>query len=287
MIKRWTESRVWVLGVGVAAILALATLSAGLPNLRFRQPGAFIIEQKKPISLAPVASLPNDSAWLVRLIIVLTVLSAIGLLIALFNKKARKLLLKFLLYGTLLLIISNLIPSRADERKSTSPPAAVSAGGLVQQGSPPPYVPPRVSPWTAFMVALGIVLLAMGVGWYIWRRQRPTPTGYLSLPGLRRIAESALDDLASGQNWRDAVILCYAQMTEAVASQRGLVRRPSMTAEEFAGRLTQAGLPPQSVLRLTQLFESARYGSRRSSRAEADEAVACLQEIVAAGGGAA
>ena len=57
-----------------------------------------------------------------------------------------------------------------------------------------------------------------------------------------------------------------------------------MTAAEFARHLEAAGLPSESVQRLTHLFESARYGANRSSRSDADDAVACLSAIVAACG---
>jgi uncharacterized protein DUF4129 len=286
MLKRWTQSRVWVLAVGVAAILALAALAAGLPNLRFRQPGAFVIEQRNQMWQAPRAGLAQDGVWLERLIIILMVASTIILISALFDKKARRLVFRALLFGSMVVILRRVLPNRVDEAVTDGLPPAVAGGGVVSTAAMPAYTPPHVSSLMAFLAALALVLLAVGVSWYFWRRRRLSTTDGLSLPGLRRIAQSTLDDLSAGQDWRDAVIRCYAQMTDAVAVQRGLVRRPSMTAEEFAGRLTQAGLPPGSVLRLTHLFESARYGGRRSSRADADEAAACLHEIVAVGAGA-
>jgi hypothetical protein len=57
-----------------------------------------------------------------------------------------------------------------------------------------------------------------------------------------------------------------------------------MTPSEFAARLEQAGLPAEPVQRLTRLFEKVRYGGLRSTPTEAEEAVACLRDILHACG---
>jgi hypothetical protein len=286
MFRRWTTSRTWVLIVGAAAVLALAVLSAGLTDMRFRTPGGFFLQPREPTSLPAATALSAPNAWLERLIVIVAVFASIALVISLFDKKARKLFLKLLFYTTLFLLVSKLLPTRGPEPIATAPPVtAVAEGGLGQGATVAAYRDPYISPLMAYLLALLLVLMAAGVAWYLWN-QRPRPyrdAGALS--GIRRIAESTRDELTSGLHWRDAVIRCYVRMTDTVASGRGLVRRPSMTPEEFAARLTQAGLPPGSVQRLTQLFESARYGGKRSSQADADEAVACLNEIVAASGG--
>jgi hypothetical protein len=73
---------------------------------------------------------------------------------------------------------------------------------------------------------------------------------------------------------------CYYRMSDAVADKRDLQRKDSMTPSEFAVRLEQAGLPGEAVRRLTALFEAVRYGDRRSSQREVNEAVACLNSIL-------
>jgi hypothetical protein len=285
MLKRLGTSRIWVLTVGVMAILALTTLSAGLPNLRFRPPEAFFVEPGKPLLTAPGAPLADDGAWIRSLIIFLTMIGISALVAAAFDKRARKLLLKVVLYVALFLLASMIVREPPEELAVTATPPPVQGGTPLEVATPPPYQQPQISSLFSFLTALAIVAVAMGLGWLAWHRwRRPSATGG-SLAGLRRIARATLDELASGGDWRDAVIRCYAQMCETVAQQRGLLRRPSMTAEEFAGILAEAGLPRPSVNRLTQLFEHARYAGRSSTRAEADEAASCLSEIVAAGGG--
>jgi hypothetical protein len=73
-------------------------------------------------------------------------------------------------------------------------------------------------------------------------------------------------------------------MSAAVRVRRGLQREAATTAREFAGRLTKAGLPSDSVAALTRLFESVRYGERASSEPDKREAVACLESILHACG---
>jgi hypothetical protein len=93
-----------------------------------------------------------------------------------------------------------------------------------------------------------------------------------------------LKDLSAGRDWDDTVIRCYARMSEAVDQERGLHRQQAMTPQEFASRLEQAGLPSEPVRRLTRLFEKARYGGRKSSREDVNEAVTCLTAILHAVG---
>jgi hypothetical protein len=286
MFRRWMASRTWILIVGAVAIFALVMLSAGLTDVRFGQPGEFSFEPRKPTPLVPLTTPSQPNVWLVRLIVIVTLLATVGLVIALFDKRARRLFLKFLLYAALFLIISYILPSHQQQPAPTATAVPAAASGELLQGPPAtPYTDPEISPLVAYFAALLLVLIGMGAAWYLWNRRTASAKSSV-LQGIRRIAEYTRDELSSGLDWRDAVIRCYVQMTEAVASEKGLVRRPSMTAEEFAGRLTQAGLPMGSVHRLTQLFESARYGGKRSSQTDVDEARACLNEIVAASGGA-
>ena len=69
-------------------------------------------------------------------------------------------------------------------------------------------------------------------------------------------------------------------MSDAVSRNRGLFRAKAMTPAEFARRLERAGLPGDAVRRLTRLFEAVRYGGRKSSQKEINEAVSCLTAIL-------
>ena len=97
---------------------------------------------------------------------------------------------------------------------------------------------------------------------------------------LAAIARQSLDELALGAAWDDVVVESYVRMSHVVEKRRGLVRHEAMTPSEFATRLTSAGLPGDAVNTLTRLFESVRYGARRSGSAEINEAIGCLTAIL-------
>jgi len=124
-------------------------------------------------------------------------------------------------------------------------------------------------------------LFFAGIGFWLYRVLRPPKS---QLKDLTRAARTALQDISAGRDWDDTVIQCYARMSEALDQKRGLHRQQAMTPQEFAIRLEQAGLPSDPVRRLTRLFEKARYGGRKSSREDVNEAVTCLTAILHAVG---
>jgi hypothetical protein len=73
-------------------------------------------------------------------------------------------------------------------------------------------------------------------------------------------------------------------MNAVVSDTRGLPRPEAATPREYALRLEGAGLPGEAVNRLTRLFESVRYGARKSDQSDINEAVACLNSILQACG---
>jgi hypothetical protein len=148
-------------------------------------------------------------------------------------------------------------------------------------GTPPAYIPPTVPVWATYLVSLVVVLIFAGIGFWLYRFLRPSNH---PIKNLAHAARSALKDLSAGRDWEDAVIRCYVQMSAAIDQARGLHRQQAMTPQEFASRLEQAGLPSEPVRRLTRLFEKARYGGRKSSREDVNEAVTCLTAILHAVG---
>ena len=100
------------------------------------------------------------------------------------------------------------------------------------------------------------------------------------LDEIAKIARSSLRDLSSGLDSSDVIINCYVRMSDVVLNKRHLHRSIAMTPHEFALHLEQAGLPADSVSRLTRFFESVRYGDRKSSPKDVKEAVSCLTTIL-------
>ncbi len=139
--------------------------------------------------------------------------------------------------------------------------------------TPSVFIPPRLSPWTSYLVALTILLLIAGVwGWVLWRRSRKGAP----YDALAEIARSALDDIGEGRDWGDAILNSYYRMNKVVADWRGIHRPAGMTPAEFAGELVSTRLPENAVNRLTGLFERVRYGDKHATSNDIQVAVDCL-----------
>ena len=143
--------------------------------------------------------------------------------------------------------------------------------------TPSVFVPPQVSSWTSYFVALGILLVVTAVwAWIIWRRRKKGAP----YDALAEIARSTLDDIEAGRDWGDAILNSYFRMTRVVSEWRGIRRGLSMTPAEFADYLVSVHLPGEAVYPLTSLFERVRYGDKHSTRKDIQEAVDCLNSIL-------
>ncbi len=151
------------------------------------------------------------------------------------------------------------IPERPDDELFNNPPDWISTVSLVVTA--------------VILVIIGVVV------WIVLRiqRRRKPPLEIVSLE-----AEAALAELYAGVEVKDAVTRCYVDMSRSLGRQRGIVRQQGMTAREFEDVLAEEGLPPQSVKRLTRLFERVRYGGQEASDRDRQEAIAALEEIIAA-----
>lgn len=167
---------------------------------------------------------------------------------------------------------------------------ATGQSGAAQSGLDPnlgvaPFQPPDLIPWLTYLISFSVTLALLALTWLGYRWWRSLRARSVSpLNAIADIAQSSLNDLVSGREWSDVIVQSYARMSEAVSARRGLQRAEAMTPREFAERLGRAGLPANAVGRLTQLFESARYGARRSSQSDVNEAISCLNSILQACG---
>lgn len=154
-------------------------------------------------------------------------------------------------------------------------------GGAVTQA--PVFAPSQISPAFSYLISFGVALLLLAVIWAAyrgWQKYNALMNTKTPLNELARIARSSLNDLTSGRDSGDVIINCYLRMSDVVSSKRQLHRAVAMTPHEFALRLEQAGLPREAVSRLTALFEAVRYGDRKSSTKDVNEAVTCLTTIL-------
>jgi hypothetical protein len=211
------------------------------------------------------------------------------LIASLLSPEARRRLLKMFIRGSLTAWVFYYLIKKNPSLLNglLNPPLDLSNGkqalNPAENIAPPVFQPPQVSSWLSFFITLGIVLILAALTWvtYLWwKRQNDllnTPDPFAK---IAKVMRASLEELSAPGASPDAIIRCYENMSEAVSKRRGLERNYAMTAEEFAQKLKNAGLPNEPVNRLTRLFESARYSSHTSTQKDIDEAVLCLTTIL-------
>lgn len=275
-----------------AAALALLALAAGIGGLTL-QPG-------RPLQLElPAAGAGGGSGGgfdirlaLVAFIWFCLIVSAVGLAV---SRSLRRYLLRtlpiYIVYGLLLYLFFSWLWSQAGAGggAEVQPPPLTEAGPTppplaAQPLDPPAFVanPPQ---WLVLGVSLAVGLAVVGAIWLIARRaRRGKPED--ALAQLAHQARSALTSLESGEELRNAVLRCYAEMSRVLGERRGVQRDKTMTPREFEARLAAVGVRDEHIRRLTRLFERVRYGGHEPGAREEREAVACLTAIVEAYGAA-
>jgi hypothetical protein len=170
----------------------------------------------------------------------------------------------------------------AEGALSFTPPEGADMPGFTFNGAAD-AVTANVPDWVSYLSSFLLILLVVVIAWVIWKR-RQASAGTLEV--LAHEAQFALDELQSGEDFRDVILRCYYEMARAVDRHRGLRRKSGMTPREFEVRLVALGLPEQPVCQLTRLFEAVRYGARQMDQTAERQAAECLHAIVAASGGA-
>jgi hypothetical protein len=276
--------------LSVIALLALTILAIGLKGLAFRPTLQFQHMDRGQAQFPAmgeiverIRAVPFQTHLLVwGALLLMAVLAA-----TILSPRLRKQLLRaFLRVALIALVLTYLL-----QHNKLSPllenlqfmPQAAEKSDAANLPEPPVFQPPQISPLISYVLSLGIALLFIGLVMIInrlWAEQKQSLTDGFSLDDIASIARSSLDDISRGQDWGNVIINCYARMSQAASAKRGLHRHESMTPSEFASRLKNAGLPADAIQRLTQLFESVRYGSHRSTQKENDEAINCLTTIL-------
>jgi hypothetical protein len=135
--------------------------------------------------------------------------------------------------------------------------------------------------WLPFFV-LGSVVFAFVVGGTIVavrRRRGVLPTRDELAAMFADVLDESLDDLRSERDPRKAVIRTYARMERTFAAM-GVPRRAFEAPLEYLGRILDAAqTSAHSALRLTRLFERARFSSHEVDDGMKDEAIDALIAI--------
>ena len=280
------ENKRLILLLAVLALGALTVLAISLNAIPFR-PGQRFVREEAALPPPPAAEVVdltvNIPLW--QQLMVWTLLSLLIVLIGLLlSPEARKRMLLLLIrVGFTMWAIYFLFKNYGDQWLNFNlqrPDAPQLDGETVVPM--PVFEAPQVSPAFSYMISFAFALVLLVVFWFLYRgfqrytaRNKPGP-----LDEIGKIARSSLHDLASGRNSSDVIINCYLRMSDVVSNKRQLHRDIAMTPHEFALRLEQSGLPGDAVTRLTRLFESVRYGDRKSGPKDVNEAVSCLKTIL-------
>jgi len=140
---------------------------------------------------------------------------------------------------------------------------------------------PSLSPWVSFFLSLVLVLMVFSLAWLFFRNRIMRSDDQRA--AFAEIAEQAAQEISAGKDWGDAITNCYAKMLDTVGETRKIgATDNSLTPAEFVALMVNARMPAAPAERLTRLFERVRYGGKQATQPEIDEAVDCLQEIVAA-----
>ncbi|MGE5248689.1 MAG: DUF4129 domain-containing protein [Bacteroidota bacterium] len=285
--------RLLLLVLSLVIIAAVVVLASSLHNVHFAPGRSVPFETAASGPPPPILSsdtISNTPLWKIVLVWLVFVINLI-LFIFLMPPEARKRILRQVInfaltaLAILLALRYRLIQLPLLASKPVEPTNQTAVRGASSEPLPS-FQPPHMAPWWVFLISFLVLAGVLTLLWLAYRWwMRSTSTRSMSdLDAIGAIAESSLGEIAAGRDWGDVIIQSYVRMSEAVSARRGLERAAAMTPREFAGRLEQAGLPAQAVSRLTRLFEAARYGSRASSQADINEAVACLNSILQACG---
>lgn len=266
------------------ALLAVVLLASALSGLSL-EPGQLRTPSRPVVTggdlLSPTWTVSPDVWRVVRIIIL--IIMPIALVSVLLSPEARRrvwanaLMMAAIGLAFFLWFRNRSLAEMAGEVESPNlePPQMEGFGSTV---SPEEFVlnPPG---WLAFLVTVAIVLLALFLGWLVWRslRRRPDPVDVLAMQ-----ARQAVDDIQAGANFQDVVLRCYYDMNEVLTAERGIRRGQAATPREFEQRLLAAGLPDEPVRRLTRLFEQARYGAHAPAAEDERAAIGALTAIAQA-----
>jgi Domain of unknown function (DUF4129) len=281
----------FILGLCLLLVVAAGILSASLHDVRFEPARALAASAGS----GPLLSLPNleisegTPLWKILLLWLVFCLNLV-LFFLLLPPEARKRIVRQVV-SFALGVLGVLIALRYHVIKLpeiAGNPVEPIGGGVPQLGSssaPTAFQPPDVPSWMTYVVSLVILWAVLLAAWSFYRRwQLARRRRSVTLGSLADLARASLRELGQGRQWNDVVVETYARMSDTVSIRRGLNRGAASTPREFAERLAAAGLPPDSVGRLTRLFESVRYGDHSSTDRDMREAVACLESIARACG---
>jgi len=283
-----SRQKLFILALAALALAGLVILASGIATLDLNSSPLYLLPEVEQATQVPLPdqNIQRTSNYLAILTLVFLIILPISLLYLLISPSARRrFLIQLIQVSTIVLFlyflsknIGKLFP-KLDLRLSGNLNEDMGSGRFELRFLEPftPHSPTWLTELLSFALAAGFVYFLF----WLWRRWRQ-PEGRFLSPAERlvRSAQSALQQIDAGQNLRDVVLRCYHEMTQAVAEKRHLTRLEYITPHEFIRSLEGIDLPSEQVRRLTDLFESVRYGHKIPGAQERAEAVACLNAVV-------
>ncbi|MBN2149014.1 MAG: DUF4129 domain-containing protein [Anaerolineales bacterium] len=274
---------IFLLGLAIAA---MALLAMGLSGILLQGGGVLgaFATQDPSLNLAPGISTP-DLQGIFYLFIFLYVLAFFSIFL---TKEGRIRLVAMILLFALIYFCAHTLYDRVVEDPMPIPETTyMESDGLEPEltYTEEPAVMPdiQLTPNSWAVTAVGVVIAAAGataIAAFLWLliRRRLYPS---IAEAIAEEAQAAVDVLESGGELKDAVIRCYAQMSQVLQTQLALTREPAMTPREFERVLGKMGFPQDAVHTLTQLFEQVRYGSIPAGESGVEQALSSLRAIIA------
>lgn len=282
------QKKLAIILLAALALGALTVLALSLDQIAFREAQQF--SQEEATEVQGISARDVVDAWMsvpiwkqVFLWVLLGML--VFLLAMLMSPEMRKRLILLFIRTTLTLIgVYYLLRNYGADlfaALNIQGVALTEQAKAVNSVPAPVFEPPQASSAVSFVISFIFALLWVLLLWRLYHAWKKYSDANRSpLEEIAKIARSSLRDLTAGRDSSDVIIKCYLRMGDIVADKRQLHREDAMTPQEFALRLEKAGLPGDAVQRLTRLFEAVRYGDRKSSPREVNEAVGCLNTIL-------
>ena len=287
-MRSFFQKKLWIISLATLALVALTLLALSLDEVPFKEAQRYA--QEEPAPLPPISIDEVVNLWisvpLWKQILLWSLIAVMVILLGLLlSPEMRKRLLRMLVrmvitfFGVWYLLKNYGLELFGLQAFGGSP---VEAGQPTDAAPMPEFVPPQISPAFSYLISFAFALLWIVIVWGLYQgwKKYVALTATKPLGEIGRIARSSLHDLSSGRDSSDVIINCYLRMSDVVADKRKLHREIAMTPQEFAARLERAGLPGDAVRRLTRLFETVRYGDRKSAPKDVNEAVTCLNTIL-------
>jgi hypothetical protein len=190
----------------------------------------------------------------------------------------------FLLFGAIFAVVAYFRIRDKDwsflgDNGPGEPPTLKGADGIAVEGREVEGRYEAEFTWLPVLVVALLVGLGLGA-WYLGsRRARVVRRAGALAETLAEAIDESLEDLAGEPDLRRAVIAVYARLERALAAF-GLPRHAAETPEEYLARiLSDLDVDPQTIRRLTELFEHAKFSPHDVSAEMRDEALAALGRV--------